>query len=153
MLELGPIDDFRGDHRWLSNFHLCDIEYEGLLYPSTEHAYQAAKSLDVGTRDRVRLARKPRDAKSLGSKLALRDDWELVRIDVMLTVTRLKYEHPELRELLLATGKRQLVEGNWWHDNFWGDCRCDRPLCRGQLGENHLGRVIMRIRDEIAGGR
>lgn len=45
------IDDFRGAYRWLSNFHLSPVELDGLIYPSTEHAFQAAKTLSLEERD------------------------------------------------------------------------------------------------------
>jgi predicted NAD-dependent protein-ADP-ribosyltransferase YbiA (DUF1768 family) len=41
------IEHFTKENRWLSNYHLIDIEYEGVIYPSTEHAFQAAKQLKV----------------------------------------------------------------------------------------------------------
>ncbi len=54
--------------------------------------------------------------------------------------------HRELRELLLATGKASLLEGNWWHDNFWGDCFCE--AC-SQPGENRLGSALMAVRSVV----
>ncbi len=49
--------------------------------------------------------------------------------------------HFDLREKLLATGDRKLVEGNTWGDTFWG-------VCRGN-GKNHLGKILMKIRAEL----
>ena len=44
------INEFQGDYRFLSNFHPAEVEMDGIKYPSVEHAYQAAKSLDKDER-------------------------------------------------------------------------------------------------------
>lgn len=139
------ITEFQGDYRFLSNFWPVDIEYEGVRYPSTEHAFQAAKSLETEERKKIARLSSPDQAKKAGRKLVCRSDWESVRIQVMLEVLRLKFKDPDLREKLLATGNQPLVEGNWWGDVFWG-------VCRGQ-GQNHLGKLLMRVRQEISEGR
>ncbi len=56
-----------------------------------------------------------------------------------------------LREMLLATGDEELVEGNYWCDNFWGACWC--PDCEGKEKHNHLGRILMKIREEAKHGQ
>lgn len=143
------ITDFRGPYRWLSNFHEAPIAYEGLVYATTEHAYQAAKTLDPAWRKIVQEAPKARDAKKLGSTLPLRPDWDEVRLDVMLIVNATKYTaHTSLQTKLLATENAILVEGNTWHDNFWGDCKCGRNACITP-GQNQLGKTLMRIRSQL----
>jgi len=62
-------------------------------------------------------------------------------LSVMYDVNVLKYQNPELQQLLLATGNKILVEANWWGDTFWGEC--------GHFGFNNLGKTLMRIRAEI----
>lgn len=138
---MSKISDFRGEYRWLSNFHLVEVHLAGLPYPSTEHAYQAAKTLDATQRCAVRCAKTPGQAKRLGQTLKLRDDWEQVKIAVMLDLQRQKYKQPDLRTKLLATGDAELIEGNTWGDRFWG-------VCKGE-GLNWLGRLLMQVRDEI----
>ena len=141
------IKDFRGPYRWHSNFHLIDIEYEGLVYPSSEHAYQAAKTLDRDwDRKIIQAAPTPATAKRPGMTVQLRPDWESIKTRVMETILRTKFEDPELRQKLLDTGSEILIEGNYWHDNFWGTCIC--PRC-GDRGENWLGKLLMKIRQEI----
>lgn len=135
------IKGFFNDYRWLSNFHLCQIEYSGLVWNSTEHAYQAAKTLNHDEYTAVHLAETPNKAKKLGKKLTIRDDWDSVKIQIMTELTIIKYKIPELREKLLATGDAYLEESNWWHDKFWGTCQ--------GVGENHLGKIIMDIRQKI----
>ena len=63
----------------------------------------------------------------------------------MEELLRLKFAQPYLRDLLIATGEQKLIEGNYWHDNFWGSCSCEK--C-GDKGENHLGRLLMKLRSE-----
>lgn len=137
------ISDFRGPYRFLSNFHLAPIEFEGRVYPSTEHAYQAAKVPD--DRRELFLSGSCRDAKRLGRTVPLRHDWEEVKDGVMLTICRYKFSrHPALRAALLATGDHELVEGNTWGDTYWG-------VCNG-VGKNRLGQILTQIRAELRHG-
>lgn len=139
------IDSFSGEHRFLSNFYKLPqpIEWEGLLYPTTEHAYQAAKTLDVAQRMKIRDAKTPGQSKRLGRSVTLRTGWDAMRVFVMDSLLWLKFSHPILRRWLLETGDAELVEGNTWGDTFWG-------VCKGH-GQNHLGKGLMRIRDAIKG--
>ena len=60
----------------------------------------------------------------------------------MLTGLRYKFSNPDLKEKLLATGNEELVEGNWWGDQYWG-------ICDG-IGKNKLGKLLMKVRKELA---
>ncbi len=135
------IEDFRGEYRWLSNFEYCPIRYEGIDYPTTEHAYQASKTLDVNERIKISLAETPGKSKRMGYKLKLREDWENIKLSVMKDILRIKFSQPEYKEKLLSTGNVRLIEGNSWQDVFWG-------VCNG-VGENHLGKILMQIRAEL----
>lgn len=135
-----PITSFSGDYRWLSNFWECSVEFEGVMYPSSEHAYQAAKTLNKRERLKIRDQSTPGKAKKAGQKIEIRSDWEDVKLNVMRTILLDKFNrHPDLRAKLVATGNAGLIEGNHWNDTFWG-------VCRGK-GTNHLGRILMKIRD------
>lgn len=136
------IDCFIKEFRFLSNFHLVEIWYEGKCYSSTEHAYQAAKTLVPEEREKIRLCGAPKEARKLGQKVTMRPDWEQIKIQVMLNLLREKFEHPDLKERLLATGDAELVEGNWWGDTFWG-------VCNG-VGQNNLGKLLMQVRLELS---
>jgi ribA/ribD-fused uncharacterized protein len=136
---LAFVDDFD----FLSNFHPSPVRWEGVLYPTVEHAFQAAKTDDPEERATILAAGSPGKAKRLGKRVRLRKDWESVKVGIMETLVRAKFvSHPELRAALLATGEGRLVEGNTWGDAFWG-------VCRG-AGKNHLGRILMRVRGELA---
>lgn len=137
---MNDVLSFQGPHRFLSNFWPAPVRYGGILFPTTEHAYQAAKSDDVNEAIRVSLLKSPGDAKRVGRTLVVRKDWEQVKRQIMLDVLRLKFSLPDLRRRLLATGDVQLVEGNTWGDRYWG-------VCNG-VGENWLGRLLMQVREE-----
>ena len=136
------IESFVGEHRFLSNFFPVEIAYQGDVYPSIEHAYQAAKTSSKAERDKIREARTSGMAKRLGRRVTLRPDWEAVKLSIMHTLVFQKFANNKvLKAELLATGDSQLVEGNYWRDTFWG-------VYRGK-GENHLGKILMKVRDQI----
>ncbi|MEJ2069329.1 MAG: NADAR family protein [Syntrophobacterales bacterium] len=142
------IDDFEGDYAFLSNFTPAPVILEGVRYPTVEHAYQAAKTLEPGNREKIRQASTPGLAKKLGRKLEKRPDWPDLKVDIMRDLVRQKFEEQsDLKKRLLATGEIELVEGNTWHDNFWGECRCAR--CAALPGQNWLGRILMEVRSQL----
>ncbi len=137
------ITSFSGAYRFLSNFWPATIVYEGVKYSTTEHAYQAAKSLDPVIREAISFLPYPSQAKKAGKGIKVRADWEEVKLQVMLDVLRLKFNSSEfLRLRLLATAPQELIEGNTWNDTFWG-------VCNGK-GQNHLGKLLMQVRDELS---
>lgn len=136
------ISSFQGNYRFLSNFWLADVVFEGETYRSNEHAYVAAKTLDPAVRDQVRLVFFPGHVKKLGRQIQLRADWEQIKLQVMEDLVRYKFtHHPNLANELHRTGDQMLIEGNTWGDTFWG-------MCRGR-GENHLGKILMKVREEL----
>lgn len=144
-----PILEFKGLYRWLSNFHSCKILYEGLEYPSTEHAYMAAKVTDQETRLHIQALPTARDARNFGQTVTLREGWEDLKLGVMLEVNRRKYfDTPYLAERLLATGDSYLCEGTTWGDRFWGV----DPI-GSDNGQNNLGKILMQIREELKNAR
>ncbi|NOT53532.1 MAG: NADAR family protein [Deltaproteobacteria bacterium] len=136
-----PIGPFTGEFRFLSNFFPVAVVYEAVVYPTAEHAFQAAKTLDPLVRARIRALPTAGAAKRSGRSLTLRSDWEQVKLTVMEQILRAKFQHPVLRAHLLRTHPRPLVEVNTWSDRFWG-------VCHGS-GENHLGRLLMALRHEF----
>lgn len=141
--KIEAIESFTGDYRFLSNFYPANVQFDGLIYMSVENAYQAAKTLVKSERKPFR-EMSPAAAKKAGRKLTLREDWESVKLTIMADLLTQKFAHADLRELLLATGARKLVEGNWWGDRYWG--------VDGGVGENHLGRLLMKTRAAIVKG-
>jgi len=139
--DLPPIEGFRGDHAFLSNFHPAIIRMSTHLYRSVEHAYQAAKTLDSDERYMIRMAPTPAEAKHLGSKVTIQPLWETIKVSTMESLLMRKFSRGNLYLLrgLLATGDRKLIEENQWGDMFWGTC--------GGVGSNQLGRLLMRVRE------
>lgn len=131
-----------GEYRWMSNFHVCPVWFDGLLYTSTEAAYQSAKTLDMEKRKEF-TTMEPKVAMKAGRALEkteyFRADWKEVKYDVMSSCIFDKfYRNTELREKLIETGNRYIEETNHWGDIYWG-------VCNG-VGESNLGKVLMAIR-------
>ena len=143
-----PISEFRGVYSFLSNFHPSPIFYDGLIFPTNEHFFAAMKSEHRSDWVKVASAGTPALAKRAGRNVILRPNWDLIRVKVMLYGLRLKFMQKGLVEQLLATGDADLIEGNWWHDNFWGSCSCHN--CIGTPGSNMLGKLLVQVRYEIS---
>ena len=135
------ITKFRGNHFFLSNFYPCIVTYKGITYTTSEAAYQAQKTLD--NNERIRFSKlDPKTAKEEGQKVDKRTDWDEVKLKEMYYICKTKFlQNPELGMLLLETKDEELIEGNDWDDTFWG-------VCNG-VGENHLGKTLMKIRKEL----
>lgn len=128
--------------RFLSNFYAAPVVYENIKYPTSEHAYQAAKTLDIIQRRNVANQPTPAKAKRYGKAVSMRFDWDDVKVEIMEDILYEKFlQNPHLMEMLLATEDAELIEGNTWGDTFWG-------VCDG-VGENWLGKLLMRVRESL----
>lgn len=135
------IELFRGQYFFLSNFFEVPVIYDDIIYGSAEAAYQAQKTLDISEREAIAKL-SPLKAKKKGEHIALRPDWEDVKLNIMYKICKAKFtQNEELRQLLISTRGEELIEGNDWGDTFWG--------VSGGSGENHLGKILMRIRDDL----
>ena len=140
---------FFDDYRFLSNFHehpevkITISGFAGLPIEckNVEAAFAASKTIDIEERTRIAESKTPGEAKKMGRAVTLRPDWEAVKIDVMLELLTQKFSHPYYRDLLKATGDAYLEETNLWGDHWWG-------VCYG-VGENHLGKLLMQIREVL----
>lgn len=134
------IRGYYNQYYWLSNFYYVDVEYEGDVYSTVEHAYQAAKAITPRERIAVKEALSPELAKKVGKGIAMRPDWNEIKIPVMRHLLLQKFgpENPTLHQRLLDTEDLYLEETNDWGDVFWG-------VCNGK-GENNLGKLQMEIR-------
>lgn len=147
LLNREVIDKFANRYDFLSNFYSAPVEYEGLVYRNNEAAFQSAKTVDMEERKRF-VAYAPSVAKLEGRNLFLRSDWEEVKDGVMYDVVKDKFtRNPDLKKRLLNTGEAVLIEGNWWHDNYWGNCTCLK--CLDIPGKNQLGITLMKVREEL----
>jgi ribA/ribD-fused uncharacterized protein len=135
IIKILVINQFRGKHMFLSNSYNIEIDYEGIIYPSVEHAYQAAKCSNSQYKERIQQATISK-AKKLGRYARLVDGWEDKRLSIMKQLLRIKFSDPYLGDLLLQTYPAKLIEGTE-ENPFWG----------GKT--NHLGRLLMEIRKDL----
>jgi ribA/ribD-fused uncharacterized protein len=149
------INRFISKHKVLSNFEAASVVYEHITFPTVEHAYVAAKSRDMEFRRQIATMpiKHAGKAKKWGLTVELRMDWEKVKLGIMEELLIQKFDpdkntlnipNPNY-EVLKNTGDQLLVEGNFWHDNFWGNCLCDK--CMKIEGKNHLGLLLMKVRE------
>lgn len=141
------INKFADKYYFLSNFYEKSIFIKNKEYKSIEHAYQAFKSTNKSEHEWIRNAPNPSKAKYFGKKIKLRKDWNEIKYDLMLRLIKIKFKDEELKKMLLDTGNEELIEGNYWHDNVWGDCKCEK--CKDIYGTNWLGKILMKVREEI----
>ncbi len=143
------IDSFTGENKIYSNFYPVVIQFEGLNFPTIEHAFVASKSKEFFFRKLMRdmPAEKAGLVKKRGKDIRLRGDWEAVKVDFMINFLTQKFSQDPFKTKLLATDDAEICEGNYWHDNDWGNCKCEK--CIGIDGENLLGRLIMDVRSEL----
>lgn len=137
---------YEQDFYVLSNFSAFNLEWKGLTFPTSEHAYHWEKFTPNYTalRDYIRQAPSAHEAFKLAerNKHCRREDWDDVKVDVMRDILRAKaQQHPYVMRKLLATGDRELVE-NSWRDGFWG-------WGPHRDGQNMLGKLWMQVRSEM----
>jgi hypothetical protein len=131
-----------GKYNCFSNFSAYQIEFEGEVYPTSEHAYQAAKFSDKVVKQQIQQARSAQEAFHLGQQPGRRDDWQDVKVSIMESILRNKLDqHSFIQKKLIATGDRQIIEASPV-DSFWG-------WGPHQDGENMLGKIWMKLRDEL----
>ncbi len=145
-MKMNNIIEFRKEYRFLSNFWPCIVIVNDIIYPSVEHAYQAGKTNNIDIKTIMSKIKRPGDVKIYGKELVMIDDFDENRVKFMTDLVRQKFTDPDLRRKLLTTRGKILIEGNTWHDNFWGSCSCSR--C-GDNGLNMLGKILMNVREEI----
>ena len=129
-----------------TNFSRHPITIDGVVWPTTEHYFQAAKFNDAELKETVRLAKAPAIAAKMGRDRAytskMRSDWDKYRLEAMMDALRAKFtQHKELTQLLLDTGDAELFEDSP-KDYFWG-AGADRT------GNNQLGILLMDLRSEL----
>lgn len=139
-----PITRFSGKWEALSNFSAHPVRWDGTNYPTVEHAFQAAKTIQFEWKMRIAAAPTPRQAKRIGRKAPMRIDWDGIKVNVMRRIVTAKMaQNPDARRVLMSTGTRPLFEGNTWGDRFWG-------VDEHGEGANHLGIILMDIRAKLA---
>ena len=151
------IDAFRNEYDFLSNFYISPLTWKGHKFSTSEHAYQWAKTDDPAEQKTVlvhvfetggEMPTTPGQAKSAGGAVTLRPDWEETKLNIMYDILKAKFtQNWGILQKLLNTGDAELIEGNSWHDNWYGDCKCQG--CKNIPGQNILGKILMRLRTEL----
>lgn len=133
------IKGFNENFSYLSNFYRCPVMYDGVLYPSSENAYQAAKTLDL--EDRLRFINMTSGkSKREGDLLVKREGWDTLKFEIMFLILFDKFtRNTDLKIKLLSTGNAYLEETNTWGDQIWG--------VYNEVGDNNLGKILMKIRE------
>ena len=131
-----------------SNLFRRPMEFEGRVYPTAEHAYQAGKARKDEVREWILSAPTPSLVAMAAHGLYPWDivpEWSRTKFDRMRKVLKAKFsQHEDLKKLLLSTGNARLVEAG----------RTDNAVNRtwGEVngkGQNMLGVLLMEVRDEI----
>lgn len=104
-----PILGFKDEYRFLSNFWPSRIDFDGIVYPSVENAFQAAKSLDYDIRKEF-VGITASESKKKGKTVDLRPDWDAVKIGIMEQLLRIKFNHDTFKKALAKTGDAYLEE-------------------------------------------
>ena len=130
------------ENSWLSNFAHDPFDLEDDTWPTVEHWFQAQKTLHRGTRERIRDAESPQQARKFGRQVKLRKDWLDIRVGVMDQALKARYDmlRPAGFKLVLTWGSFLIHRAPW--DSYWGDGK------DGQ-GKNMLGWLLGWQREHI----
>jgi N-glycosidase YbiA len=129
---------------FMSNFAEYAFSLDGKKWRTSEHYFQAKKFDDAAYVELVRSQNTPALAAKMGRnrKVKIRRDWESIKNDVMYRAVRAKFEQNlDIAQMLLETGTAKLIE-HADNDDYWGDGG-------DGSGQNMLGRILMRVRDEL----
>ena len=136
------INQFKDAYAFLGNRFPCRFVWQGLTYGSAEAAFQASKCADVSER-KVFANCSTNKAVQKGKELIPFPGWEEAQLDIMESILTAKFEqNPRLMMMLAETEDRILINGNNKHETFWG------LDLFSWTGENHLGKIIMKIREK-----
>lgn len=125
----------------LRNDYPAPVVVDDVTYPSVAHAYWALSVTAETTRAAVLATANAHVARRIAAKAARRPGWEQARTAVMTGLLRAKYtQHPDLAEILLATGDATVVYDDS-DSGFWGNDT-------GQ-GRNWTGRLLELVRSEL----
>ena len=127
-----------------SNFAAYPIKLKGLMWPTSEHYFQAMKFESADDQNEIRRSKSPMEAARKGRdrKRKLRSNWESVKDNVMREAVMQKFtQHHDLKEILLSTGSAKLIE-HTKNDSYWGDGG-------NGFGKNKLGQILMEVREKL----
>lgn len=128
----------------LNNFSAHTIKYNGIFYPTAEHAFHGAKFDDEKIKEEIRNTTSPLEAFELGKKYKLlrKTNWNEIKVNILYEILKEKVkQHEEVKKVLLSTNEEEIVEDNP-NDDFWGNGK-------DGSGQNQTGKILMKIRVEL----
>lgn len=142
----------------LSQWWPAEFTVEGVTYPTAEHYMMAGKAAlfgDDATRAQILQVAHPGEAKKLGRQVRDFDAqrWIEHRSSIVVDANVAKFgQHPRLRDFLLGTGDRVLVEASP-RDRIWGiglsASNADASEPARWRGLNLLGFALMEARARL----
>lgn len=130
---------------FLSNMYLCDCEYNGITFKSSEHLYQWLK---VDT-DEYRIKILNIESPYMVKRIVRDKDCKLKRVknidDFLINNMRIalysKFKtNKDLYNKLRTVEDYDLIEWNYWNDKFWG------KSIRTGTGDNNLGKLLKELK-------
>ncbi|MFH5227963.1 NADAR family protein [Antrihabitans spumae] len=142
----------------LSQWYISNFTLDDHNFTSAEQYMMWQKAATFGDEDKAEIilgAKNPSKIKKLGRKVTGfdRDEWTRISVDVVYKANLAKFSQVgALGDYLTSTGKNVLVEASPT-DSVWGAgiAADDERLATPSQwpGQNRLGFVLMRVRDEL----
>lgn len=112
------INSFSEKFQFLSNFYYTNQIIDGIVYTTNENYFQAMKTTNKVLQINISKV-SPAQAKKIGRKLKLRQDWDQIKNNIMSVGLIAKFQqNNNITNKLLETKEIELIEGNYWHDNY-----------------------------------
>ena len=150
---------FRQD-AFLSNFHPSTFELDGKTYNCVEQYYCSQKARCFGDREKkveIMCSTNPREMKFLGGRITgfNQQFWGQKQIEVMHKAVGARFtQNQDLAKKFLETGDNTLAEASA-RDTYWGTgvsmFEKNAFNQKAWSGSNHLGNIIMKVRDNLKG--
>ena len=137
---------FNNEREYLSNFYNSPFKYGDILFNNVEQAFQEMKQSNKDVL--IKFSKlSASEAKREGRRITLRRDWEKVKDIIMTRLVNYKFkQNSNLLNKLMQEDDSNLVEYNYWHDNYWGHCLCEE--CKDKEKKNKLGKILKSIKYE-----
>lgn len=138
-----PINFVESRWQYLSPFSAHEVELDGVVYKTAEHAYQTLR-MKPGFQEKVRETTSPlaawREAQTC-KKLGGVDE-SVDKDELMENIFRAKLaQHADIKEILFESKDRELLKV-FPTDYYWG-------TGADGSGENKMGKLWMKLRDEL----
>lgn len=151
------IEHFYGKYAFLANEYECEefFSYEDNKWLTASAAYNAMKYVGDNKKQIRNIFSKLSviETTILINSMKHTDIDELsddVKLQIMESILRAKFSIKSLKHKLIQTNGEQIIYKNDICDNFWGQCECEKCQNEHTQGENHLGKLLEKIRKSIS---